>query len=208
MYEGGWSHGRPHGWGKMVFSPGVIYDGNWTYGVADGRGRMEYGNGSFYAGTWVKGRYQEGDLRFESGNIYSGPFQAEGKMHGQGRMVYSDGAYYTGMFVDGAMEGVGEMVFAAQGVRYRGEWAQGTQEGRGAVTHKDGKLVFGVWKAGELVEALPADEVMWTPNAGWVAKSLSVVERGEDDGEGRDGKGPSHWRDHIESWRRSRAYRR
>lgn len=51
-YEGGWSGGKPHGWGVAFFPTGAVYEGPWTEGkrqtALDETGHAWFADGTMY----------------------------------------------------------------------------------------------------------------------------------------------------------------
>ena len=52
-YEGFWSDGEQHGYGRMIHLRGDVYSGQWAHSRANGYGRYSYAEeGMTYAGYW------------------------------------------------------------------------------------------------------------------------------------------------------------
>ena len=45
-YEGDWSDGKMHGYGKYFYSDGGVYEGEWVDGKMHGRGLYTFANGA------------------------------------------------------------------------------------------------------------------------------------------------------------------
>lgn len=60
-YEGGWSAGKPHGWGVAFFPTGAVYEGPWVGGKRE-TAPDEMGHAWFADGTMYRVRCQAGRL--------------------------------------------------------------------------------------------------------------------------------------------------
>lgn len=45
-YEGDWSDGKMHGYGKYLYADGGVYEGEWVDGKMHGRGIYTFPNGN------------------------------------------------------------------------------------------------------------------------------------------------------------------
>ena len=69
IYEGEWSHDKPHGFGKKLFSNGDQHHGHYRDGIREGWGTYLYSNGDKYQGTWKSGHmHGHGEFIWRNGN--------------------------------------------------------------------------------------------------------------------------------------------
>lgn len=150
-YEGQFSWGQPHGYGKSVSSKGETYEGWWAYGLKHGKGTTVHEEGETYVGDYFKGkrhgkgRCSRGDA--DEGMWYEGQWHF-GLMNGLGeKECWSSTSrwLYEGWFVDGRMEGTGEIVWngaSDAGIMYEGDFLENTPHGTGKLSElavKDGR---------------------------------------------------------------------
>lgn len=176
-YEGEWSKGKKHGFGKLVMGDGSFYEGEFKFGEIEGKGRRIWkNNGNSYSGEFSRGEmHGEGEMTYKDGSKYTGTFvwnvrhgqgvyeDAKGntyegawyqnKKHGRGTQTYSNHDQYVGDWVEGKRHGSGELA-CSDGSLYDGQWRNDLYNGQGTLSHSSGVVYDGVWLNGRpLVEA-------------------------------------------------------
>lgn len=74
-YEGNWANNKPHGFGRLSFSPfdeqqRAYYKGEWSENQRHGYGIMKWNSGATYEGNWVNGkRHGQGKYTFSNGDV-------------------------------------------------------------------------------------------------------------------------------------------
>ena len=90
----------------------------------------------------------DGIYAWESGNVYKGEFDEDGKQHGKGTFTWANGDKYTGEWKDGDWHGQGTFTWA-NGEKYVGEFKDGKEHGQGAYTWTNGGTYIGKYKDGK-----------------------------------------------------------
>jgi hypothetical protein len=128
-YNGLWENGKRQGQGIMKYGDGGIYNGLWENGKRQGQGNMKYGDGGIYNGLWENGKRQgQGNMKYGDGGIYNGLWE-NGKRQGQG-IIEDSGNSYSGEWDADNMQGYGTLisvVSAAEPGRTFGEYTQAVQ---------------------------------------------------------------------------------
>lgn len=146
-YTGGWTEGRMHGQGTMVYPDGQSYTGAWENGSREGRGILRHPSGWNYDGEWSEGlMHGGGTLSYSDGWSFTGTF-FQGSLTGGGRLQHPDGWTYAGSWRDGVMEGEGILSYP-DGWMYEGSWADGQRQGEGTLHHPQGWTYTGQWDLG------------------------------------------------------------
>ncbi len=163
-YEGEWEDGRYHGQGTLSFASGSVYEGEFEDGNYSGQGIMTYYNGVVYEGEWKDNKYQgQGTLTYADGSFFQGEFK-EGVKDGDGIYTKTDGTtvnekwvkddnipwdngVYTGPTKDGTPNGNGTITFK-DGSVYKGALVNGLFNGKGTMTYANGDAYEGEWKSG------------------------------------------------------------
>ena len=83
--------------------------------------------------------------QFDSGDIYEGCRDVEGRFNGKGKYTWADGRYYSGDWVNNKREGSGEFKFS-DGSLYKGDWVNNKRDGKGKYTTTDGNIYEGYYK--------------------------------------------------------------
>jgi len=154
-FRGSFKDGRPCGYGTMKYNyslPGsngsefeeASYEGFWKAGKREGQGTITWVDGSSFSGVWKNDMRQEGEMRFQNGNIYTGKFQKD-KLHGQGRLLMSTGIIYEGDFKQGYCDSVGKLMYVS-GDLYYGQHRAFIKEGYGKIIYLNGSIYEGGWE--------------------------------------------------------------
>lgn len=106
--------------------------------------------GGGYEGEWVQDkRHGQGKLVLPSGNVYKGDF-VNGAMHGLGIMVYVKGGKYEGEWAQDEKNGKGKLIFPTGGT-YEGEFVDGKMHGQGIMRHPSGSVEKGYFENNKFV---------------------------------------------------------
>jgi hypothetical protein len=84
-------------------------------------------------------------LVYDTGDIYEGFIDDQGKPHGAGSMVYSNGDSYEGEFVHGLRDGWGVHIQELPKTVYQGYQSAGRRCSFGVIEHADGYIYKGAW---------------------------------------------------------------
>ena len=100
LYLGHWYNDLKHGRNcKEVWPDKTTYEGGYSMGKMHGRGLLIYMNGAMYHGEFENGEITgHGIFIWPEGKRYEGQWKS-GKMHGRGIMKWSNGNEYTGQWV-------------------------------------------------------------------------------------------------------------
>ncbi|CAL7949033.1 unnamed protein product [Xylocopa violacea] len=149
-YTGRWSHGKPHGSGKLEWSDGRKYAGQFHRGVIHGTGKMEIPSQGVYEGQWKDGQQNGyGTMKYNNGDFYEGYFK-DGLPHGhgvkkEGHFMASVASVYIGEWAAGVKQGYGIMDDIMTGEKYLGSWSNGMKHGCGLIVTLDGIYYEGVF---------------------------------------------------------------
>lgn len=144
-YVGDYIKGQRHGHGQMTFPNGDVYTGDWKKGRRTGRGLYLFAqSGNRYKGEYVDGVKQGQGIFWwtsgqHAGDRYIGAFSGD-KRNGRGTYTYANGDIYVGNWLDGKQHGDGEMLYAEDLSRLRGQWSNGLREGRFVLELESGEL--------------------------------------------------------------------
>jgi hypothetical protein len=105
-----------------------IWEGAMVDGVFQGPVKVIRADGSTFDGTYENGSRKTGKLKYSSGTVYEGQFNAQGQPHGFGTVSYNSGSRYEGQFLDGKPHGVG-VRHQKNGVVIEGEFKNGKANG-------------------------------------------------------------------------------
>lgn len=122
IYEGYWSEGLRHGFGREINLRNEVYIGNWMKNTKFGFGTLKKKNAK-YIGEWENNKFNGNGLLATENLIYEGEW-VQGLQHGKGVMEYPDGKVYAGEFKNGAVSGIGKFLFA-NGHGYEAVWKNG-----------------------------------------------------------------------------------
>jgi hypothetical protein len=145
-YEGGWSNGKPDGYGALTFSTGDqagdFYEGQWRNGNPLGAGVNTFA------------------INNDNPNSTDDPprLRSDGEEHEDGTaigdMYWRDGAHYSGDWRGGDMSDAG-VLYEPNGRRYEGEWANSQPDRYGVLWDAQGHVIQqGVWNNGALTVPL------------------------------------------------------
>ena len=174
-YEGQWSNGKRHGFGKtnMINSADVkeyegyfqndefegfgkktfldceTYEGEWKKGQEHGIGIWKFPDGSTVYGDWDEGEIKLPDKRHEIDKASLQGTMRYGVLHGSGARSYEDGGKYDGQFSCGVRHGEGRMLWSDSST-YHGGWNNDRQHGDGHFESPDGTSYEGDWLNGKM----------------------------------------------------------
>ena len=83
--------------------------------------------------------------QFDSGDIYEGCRDVEGRFNGKGKYTWADGSYYNGDWVNNKKEGLGEYKFK-DGSLFNGKWINNKRNGVGKFISSSGDTYEGYYK--------------------------------------------------------------
>lgn len=157
VYDGEWMSGQWHGKGNLLNPNGDSYDGEFFFDARHGQGVYRWDNGDVYVGSFSSDkRHGMGKFSFHNGNVYNGEF-CDGMFEGFGRYEFADG-YYEGDWKEGRYDGTGELMYAATGGKYTGEFRNSVAHGFGMEVMPDGRKRRGVWVDGTPSEYFEREE--------------------------------------------------
>lgn len=111
LYEGYWSDGKCHGYGRGINSAGEVYQGQFNNDTMEGKGFYYWPDGRIYEGTFVEGKKQgKGRFFWRNGQVYDGEFKND-ECNGNGTLFYPDGKRFEGQWRDGSKHGKGSYIF-------------------------------------------------------------------------------------------------
>ena len=104
-YEGSFSKGHKHGFGKMMFKNGDVYEGNWENDLQNGKGKMHYSNGEEFEGEFKDGKRKGlGKMIYKTGDINYGEWEND-EENGNGKITFKNGDECEGKFVNDVWHG-------------------------------------------------------------------------------------------------------
>lgn len=89
-------------------------------------------------------------IDYESGEMYDGEWNEDGRRHGKGCLTFKDGSKYRGQFTAGFFQGLGELVFAGERAKYEGEFQVGKFHGYGVYQSSSGMKYEGQFVDGQV----------------------------------------------------------
>lgn len=104
-----------------------------------GEGNFQDPDESVFIGTFVDGFLQEGEIRFQYGNIASAKGKFEREMIREGEILYANGDRAEGKFTQDLLQGKGKFIYE-DGDAYEGEFKDGLLHGNGEKRLEDRKL--------------------------------------------------------------------
>jgi hypothetical protein len=144
-YDGQFKAGKIDGYGTWYFANGDKYVGSFANSFPHGKGTLYPVSGPRQTGEWRQGEFF-GSSMIESGK--SGCIEGNCK-DGEGSFVFKDGtAKYIGAFKNEKPNGFGVCVFS-NGDRYRGNWVEGSFDGKGTLFLANSTEITGFWSQGE-----------------------------------------------------------
>ena len=84
-------------------------------------------------------------ITYDSGDVYEGHWNGDGRRHGTGKLTFKDGIVYKGKFQEGFFSGLGVLCFP-NGSKYEGYFENGKYSGLGVFTNKEGMKYEGEFK--------------------------------------------------------------
>lgn len=149
-YEGDFRAGKMHGVGCLVWPDELKqFECQWESDKRKGDGGVfRYANGDRYEGDVSETFQREGQgvMQWESGDVYTGQFQAD-IIEGIGKKTYNDGDFYEGQWVNGKAHGIGTQ--CSSGNVYKGCFENGKKTGAGDMQYSDGASYTGGWRSNE-----------------------------------------------------------
>ena len=149
-YDGEFSQGKRHGYGKYFWNDGNRYEGEWKDGSRTGYGNHLYKNLDRYQGDWVNGiKHGKGKFFWKDGDRYEGEYKND-KRNGQGKYFWGDsskwaGDYYEGEWKDDRRSGQGKYVYK-NGNYYVGNFSESHHFGKGTWYTDNGTVSYeGDW---------------------------------------------------------------
>ncbi|MFZ4680626.1 MAG: MORN repeat-containing protein [Flavobacterium sp.] len=131
-----------NGYGVKRFSIGT-FSGYFKDGYIS-NGELKYDSGDIYKGNFLLGTKNGfGILKFNSGSIYEGEWVND-VMQGYGTLVMKDGSSYKGDWVNGKKQGKGVTKWASGSI-YNGDWVNDVKQGQGKLTYSSGVIEEGTW---------------------------------------------------------------
>lgn len=141
-YEGFFSNGKLHGYGRYFTIKGEYFEGDFKHGVASGNGVFIHPDGNTYIGQWHNDKTDgQGYEIFTDGSKFEGNFRS-GKKNGKGIYNWIDGSNYDGYFKDDLLNGYGYYKWPDNS-SYEGEWKDNLMNGKGIFTFADGSKYEG-----------------------------------------------------------------
>jgi len=156
IYEGEIKNNLFHGFGKFMWTAGVIhenfsekqrllngdiYEGGWVEGFKHGFGVYRFNNGDIYEGNFIKDiKSGLGKYYFQTGEKFEGEF-LNNFINGKGKSILPNGNVYEGEYSYDKFHGFGKMTYS-DGV-YVGYWEYGKRHGKGKFTHPNGNIYEG-----------------------------------------------------------------
>jgi hypothetical protein len=136
---------------KQYFGTGGSYDGSVdSRGRANGRGLYRYPDGETLSGTWVHGRMSGAMIdRVPGGSTWTVRVSPPADfLHGPATITFPNGDRATGPLEHGTLNGAGSYVYAANGNRIDGTFADGRLRGPATLTTPDGDRFEGKMQNG------------------------------------------------------------
>lgn len=132
--------------GSAAFDGGISYNGTWLFGLPEGKGTVSFPDGSSFEGTWENGQLVSIVSRVEYNGdqavdnlFFSLPSQ---NIDDTSLRCFNNASYIS--TCDDEYE-------YPNGSIYDGEWRNGSPNGVGRLTFKEGGAVDGNWSNGELI---------------------------------------------------------
>lgn len=132
--------------GSATFDGGISYNGTWLFGLPEGNGIVSFPDGSSFEGTWENGQL----ISISSGDETNGVQAVDNlffSLPSQDFEAASLRCFNNASYVSTCDD---EYEYP-NGSTYDGEWKNGSPNGVGLLTFKEGGSVDGNWLNGELV---------------------------------------------------------
>jgi len=151
-YDGEWTKGKMHGYGKYLYDDGFTCIGSFRNNWQEGECTAVYPNSDKYEGNWHKGRFHgKGTLTTAGGSIYYGEFR-HGIRHGHGRIDHPSGLSYDGHWANGMPQGHGIMKSNSSQYSYEGDFEKGSIKGTGTLITPKGERIIRLWTEKDKVD--------------------------------------------------------
>lgn len=160
VYNGEFKNGEIHGKGVCHYPDGSKYQGDWSRRYPEGEGTKTYADGRVISGYWQKGQQVDafgnlvGDEETARGDhpaLQTGCISGDCR-GGYGAFAYADGSLYQGNFYEGKPHGQGTF-FYNNNDQFSGSFQNGRPHGRGKLYKAGGRVVNGLWIAGEYIQS-------------------------------------------------------
>lgn len=89
-------------------------------------------------------------ITYETGEVYEGHWNSEGRRHGTGKLTLPDSTVYCGKFHEGFFSGLGVLTLPDKS-RYEGNFEKGLYNGLGVFTNSEGMKYEGEFKVSPTV---------------------------------------------------------
>jgi hypothetical protein len=166
-FTGGYSSGKPDGYGVLYLRNGKSFTGNFIEGILDGKSIERHADGMILEGDFVKNSlHGVGKVTHSNGIIQQGNF-VDGDQTGLGEIIYNKGDVIKGFFYGNKLNGIGERInadsskytgyflenkFSGQGKYswnsnfwFEGEFKENKRNGKG-ILHYNEVTITGIWK--------------------------------------------------------------
>ena len=151
-YDGQWTKGKMHGYGRYLYDDGFTCVGSFIENWQEGEATSVYPKGDKYEGHWKRGRFHGiGKLTTAGGSVYFGNFH-QGLRHGHGRIDHPSGLSYEGNWANGLPQGHGTMTSTSSKYSYKGEFEKGSIRGTGTLTIPSGQRIIRLWTEKDAVD--------------------------------------------------------
>jgi len=144
-YVGGWQADKKQGSGDLTYRKAgedgyrLIYTGAWVNDKKDGTGRYNYSATEYFVGTWAEDLKANGTYHYESGDVYVGGFDANGKKDGDdATYTWTDGRVFAGSYSsDNMVSGTYTYNQGDDWYRYEGDFVSNLKEDSDAKWYKE-----------------------------------------------------------------------
>jgi hypothetical protein len=151
-YDGQWTKGKMHGYGKYLYDDGFTCTGQFKENWQDGEATSVYPKGDKYEGNWKRGRFHGlGKQVTAGGSVYVGNFH-QGLRHGHGRIDHPSGLSYEGNWSSGLPNGVGRMASTSSKYAYEGTFEKGSIKGTGTLITPSGERLVRLWTEKDAID--------------------------------------------------------
>ena len=102
-------------------------------------------------------------ITYETGEVYEGHWNSEGRRHGTGKLTLPDSTVYCGKFHEGFFSGLGVLTLPDKS-RYEGNFEKGLYNGLGVFTNSEGMKYEGEFKVSPTVGHFLGCVRVWLPS--------------------------------------------
>ena len=166
-FTGGYSSGKPDGYGVLYLRNGKSFTGNFKEGILEGKaierhsdgmilegdfaknslhgkGKVTHSNGIIQQGNFVDGDQTGlGEIIYNKGDVIKGFFYGN-KLNGIGERINADSSKYTGYFLENKFSGQGKFSWNSN-FWFEGEFKENKRNGKG-ILHYNDVTISGTWK--------------------------------------------------------------